>query len=117
LISSIQYIEDGKLRPLAVTGSKRADVLPNIPTMSEFVTGYEMSQWFGVAAPKNTPVEIVDRLHKEINGGLADAGLKMRFAELGSEVIASSPDEFAKLIAKDTEKWGKVIKFAGIKAE
>ena len=117
LLSSIQYIEDGKLRPLAVTGSKRADVLPNIPTMSEFVTGYEMSQWFGVAAPKNTPVEIVDRLHKEINGGLADAGLKMRFAELGSEVIASSPDEFAKLIAKDTEKWAKVIKSAGIKAE
>jgi tripartite-type tricarboxylate transporter receptor subunit TctC len=117
LISSIQYIRDAKLRPLAVTGSTRADVLPNIPTMGEFVPGYEISQWCGVGAPKNTPMEIVDKLHKEINGGLADAGLKMRFAGLGGEVFASSQAEFAKLIAKDTEKWDKVIKSAGLKAE
>ena len=78
--------------------------------------GYEASIWLGVGAPKNTPAEIVDKLHNEINGGLADAGFKMRFAELGDAVFASSPAEFAKLIAEDTEKWAKVIKSAGIKA-
>jgi tripartite-type tricarboxylate transporter receptor subunit TctC len=117
VISSIQYIRDGKLRPLAVTGSTRAEVLPDIPTVGEFVRGYEASIWLGVVAPKNTPVEIVDKLHNEINGGLVDAGLKMRFAELGDAVFASSPADFARLIAEDTEKWAKVIKFAGIKAD
>jgi len=117
LPSSIQYIRDGKLRPLAVTGSTRADVLPDIPTVAEFVEGYEASSWLGVGAPKNTPVEIVDKLNTEISGGLADAGLKKRFTEFGDAVFASSPAAFKKLIADDTEKWAKTIKSAGIKAE
>ena len=117
LISAIQYIRDGKLRPLAVTASTRADVLPDIPTIAEFVQGYEASNWTGVGAPKNTPAEVVDQLHTEINSGLADAGLKRRFADLGDAVFASSRADFAKLIAEDTEKWAKAIKTAGIKAE
>jgi tripartite-type tricarboxylate transporter receptor subunit TctC len=117
LISAIQYIRDGKLRPLAVTASTRADVLPDIPTIAEFVEGYEASNWTGVGAPKNTPAEVVDKLHTEINRGLADAGLKKRFADLGDAVFASSPAAFAKLIAEDTEKWAKAIKSAGIKAD
>ena len=117
LISSIQYIRDGKLRPLAVTASTRSELLPDIPTLGEFLPGYEASQWIGVGAPKNTSAEIVDKLHKEINTGLADPGLKMRFAELGDAVFATSPADFAKLIAADTEKWAKVIRAIGIKAE
>ena len=115
LISAIQYIRDGKLRALAVTGSTRADVLPDIPIVGEFVPGYEATGWLGVGAPKNTPAEIVDKLHNEINGGLADGGLKMRFVELGVAVFASSRADVAKLIADDTEKWRKVIKFSGAK--
>jgi tripartite-type tricarboxylate transporter receptor subunit TctC len=117
LISSIQYIKDGKLRPLAVTAATRAEVLPDIPTMGEFVPGYEASSWFGVGVPKNTPADIVDTLNKEINAALADPGMKMRFAELGDTVFANSPADVAKLIAADSEKWGKVIRAAGIKAE
>ena len=117
IISAIQYIKDDKLRPLAVTGATRADVLPAIPTVGEFVPGYEASGWYGIGAPKNTPVEIVDKLHKEINAGLADPGLKMRFADLGDTVFPTSPADFAKLIAEDTEKWAKVIRAANIKAE
>ena len=117
LLSSIQYIEDGKLRALAVTGSTHADVLPDIPTVGEFVTGYEASIWFGVGAPRNRPAEIVDKLNREINAGLADPMMKARFADLGAEVLAGSPADLRKLIAEDTEKWGKVIKFAGNKAE
>jgi tripartite-type tricarboxylate transporter receptor subunit TctC len=117
IISAIQYIRDGKLRPLAVTGATRADVLPDIPTVGEFVPGYDASGWFGIGAPKNTPVEIVDKLHKEINAGLADPGLKMRFAELGDAVFATSPAAFGKFIADETEKWGKVIRAANIKSD
>jgi tripartite-type tricarboxylate transporter receptor subunit TctC len=117
LISAIQYIKDDKLRPLAVTGAMRAEVLPDIPTVGEFVPGYEAINWFGIGAPKNTPVEIVDRLRIAINAGLADPGLKLRFAELGDAVFATSPADFEKLIADDTEKWGKVIRATGIKAE
>jgi len=117
LISAIQYIKDDKLRPLAVTGAMRAEVLPDIPTVGEFVPGYEAINWFGIGAPKNTPVEIVDRLRIAINAGLADPGLKLRLAELGDAVFATSPADFAKLIADDTEKWGKVIRATGIKAE
>jgi tripartite-type tricarboxylate transporter receptor subunit TctC len=117
LISTIQYITDGKLRALAVTGSTRADVLPDIPTMGEIVTGYEASQWYGVGTPRNTPAEIVDKLNREINAGLADPMMKARFADLGAEVLAGSPADMGKLVAEETEKWGKVIKFAGIKAE
>jgi tripartite-type tricarboxylate transporter receptor subunit TctC len=115
--SSIQYIRDGKLRPLAVTASTRADVLPDIPTVGEFVRGYDASTWTGVGAPKNTPMEIVAKLNTEISAGAANAGMKMRFAEFGDAMFASSPADFAKLIAEDTEKWAKVIKFAGIKAD
>jgi tripartite-type tricarboxylate transporter receptor subunit TctC len=116
IISAIQYIRDCKLRPLAVTGSTRADVLPDIPTVGDFVRGYEASIWLGVGAPKNTPTQIVDTLHTEINNGLADVGLKRRFAELGDAVFASSPAGLANLIVEDTEKWAKVIKSAGIRA-
>src|SRR6516165_986567 len=116
VIACLQYIRDGKLRPLGVTGSARLGVLPDIPTVGEFVRGYEATAWFGVGAPKNTLVAIVDKLHDEINEGLADAGLKMRFAELGDAVFASSLPGVAKLIVEDTEKWAKVVKSAGIKA-
>jgi tripartite-type tricarboxylate transporter receptor subunit TctC len=117
IIASIQYIRDGKLRALAVTGARRADVLPDISTVGEFVPGYEASGWFGVGAPKNIPAEIVDKLNKEINAGLADAGMKMRFAELGDAVFPSSPAEFGKFVVGETQKWANAIKSAGIQAE
>jgi tripartite-type tricarboxylate transporter receptor subunit TctC len=117
LISAIQYIRDGKLRALAVTGSTRADVLRDIPTVGEFVRGYEATIWLGVGAPKDTSVEIVDKLRDEINAGVADAKLKMRFAELDDAVFATSPADFWKLVAGDTEKWAKVIRAANIKVE
>jgi tripartite-type tricarboxylate transporter receptor subunit TctC len=117
LIASIQYIRDDKLRPLAVTGPTRAEVLPNIPTVGEFVPGYEAINWFGVFAPRGTPLRIVDVLQDQINAGLADAALKMRFAELGDTVYPSAPSDFAKFIADDTEKWAKVIRAANITPE
>jgi tripartite-type tricarboxylate transporter receptor subunit TctC len=117
LISSIQYIRDDKLRLLAVTAATRADVFPNVPTIGEFLPGYEATGWFGISAPKGTPIEVAEKLHKEINAGLADPSLIKRFAELGDAVFATSPADFAKVIADDTEKWGKVIRAANIKAE
>jgi tripartite-type tricarboxylate transporter receptor subunit TctC len=117
IISAIQYIRDGKLRPLAVTGATRSDVLPDVPTVGEFVPGYEATLWFGIGAPKNTPADIVDTLYKEIDAGMADPDLKRRFEELGDKVFLSSRVELAKLIVEDTEKWGKVIRAAGIKVE
>ena len=107
--ASIEHIRAGKLRALAVTTATRSEALPDIPTVGEFVPGYEASAWFGVGAPKNTPAEIVDRLNKEINAGLADPKMKARLAELGGTVLAGSPADFGKLIADETEKWGKVI--------
>jgi tripartite-type tricarboxylate transporter receptor subunit TctC len=115
--SSIEYIRAGKLRPLAVTTAMRAEVLPDIPTVGEFVPGYESSGWTGVGAPKNTPAEIIDRLNKEINAALAEPKMKARLADLGATVLALSPADFSKLIAEDTDKWAKVVKFAGIKAD
>jgi tripartite-type tricarboxylate transporter receptor subunit TctC len=115
--SSIEYVRAGKLRALAVTTSTRSPVLPDIPTVTEIVPGYESSFWTGVGAPKNTPAEIVDRLNKEINAALADSKMKARLAELGATALPGSPADFGKLIAEETEKWGKVVKFAGIKAE
>jgi tripartite-type tricarboxylate transporter receptor subunit TctC len=115
--SSTEYIRAGKLRALAVTTATRSDVLPNIPTVSEFVPGYEAGDFYGVGAPKNTPIEIVDRLNKEINAALADPKLKARLAELGGTVLPGSPADFGKFIADETEKWGKVIRAANIKAE
>jgi tripartite-type tricarboxylate transporter receptor subunit TctC len=116
-VSSIEYIRAGRLRALAVTAATRSDELPDIPTVAEFVPGYEASNWFGVGAPKATPAEIIEKLNEEINVGLADPKIKARLAELGAMVLASSPADFGKLIAEDTEKWAKVIKSAGIKPE
>jgi tripartite-type tricarboxylate transporter receptor subunit TctC len=114
---SIEYIRAGKLRALAVTTAARSDALRDIPTMAEFVPGYEASVWYGVGAPKSTPAEIVDKLNKEINAGLPDPKLKPRFTDLGFTVLPGSPADFGKLFSEEVEKWGKVIKFAGIKAD
>jgi tripartite-type tricarboxylate transporter receptor subunit TctC len=116
-VASIEYIRAGRLRALAVTTATRPETLPRIPTMGEFVPGYEASQWFGIGAPKNTAADIVDKLNSEINAGLADPKIKARLADLGGEVLALSPADFAKLIADETEKWGKVIRAANIKPE
>jgi tripartite-type tricarboxylate transporter receptor subunit TctC len=115
--SAIEYIRAGKLRALAVTTATRSEALPEVPTVGEFVPGYEASAFFGIGAPKNTPAEIVEKLNKEINAGLVDTQLKARLAELGGTVITGSPIDFAKLIADETEKWGKVVKFSGAKPD
>jgi tripartite-type tricarboxylate transporter receptor subunit TctC len=116
-VSSIEYIKTGRLRALAVTTETRSDELPDIPTVSEFVPGYEASAWFGVGAPKNTPSQIIEKLNEAINAGLADPKIKARLADLGGTPLVGSPADFEKLIADETEKWGKVVKFTGIKAE
>jgi tripartite-type tricarboxylate transporter receptor subunit TctC len=115
--ASIELIKSGKLRPLAMTTSTRLELLPEIPTVSEVLPGYEASGWQGVGAPKKTPAEISDKLNREINAALADPKIKARLADLGGTALAGSPADFTKLIAEETEKWGKVIKFAGIKPE
>jgi tripartite-type tricarboxylate transporter receptor subunit TctC len=115
--SSIEHIGAGKLRALAVTTAMRSDVLPEIPTVSEFVPGFEATNWFGVAAPKNTPREIIDKLNKEINVALAEPKIKARLADLGAAPLAGSPADFGKLISEEAEKWGKVIRAANIKPE
>jgi tripartite-type tricarboxylate transporter receptor subunit TctC len=115
--SSIEYIRSNKLRALAVTLATRLETLPEIPTVADFVPDYVASQWYGVGAPQNTPTEIVDRLNKEINGALTDPRMKARLADLDGIVLAGSPADFGKLIAAETEKWGKVIQAARIKAE
>jgi tripartite-type tricarboxylate transporter receptor subunit TctC len=117
LPSSIEHLRAGKLRALAVTTATRWEGLPDTPAMGDFVPGYEASVWFGVGAPQATPGEIVDKLNKEINTGLADPKVKARLAELGGAVLALSPAEFGKLLADETEKWAKVIRAANIKAE
>src|SRR5262245_42188279 len=115
--SSIEYVRAGKLRALAVTSATRSDALPDIPTVGEFLPGYEASAWYGIGAPKGTPSEIVEKLNTEINAGLAEPKMKARLADLGGDVLALSPADFGKLIADETEKWGKVVKFTGIKAD
>ena len=115
--ASIEYVRAGKLRPLAVTSARRSELLPDLPTVGDFVPGYETSAWQGVGAPKSTPVEIIDRLNKEINAGLADPKIKARVADMGGTVLAGSPADFGKLIADETEKWGKVVKFSGAKPD
>jgi tripartite-type tricarboxylate transporter receptor subunit TctC len=112
---TIEYIRSGTLRPLAVTTATRSEALPDVPTVGDFVAGYEVTSWLGVGAPKNTPPAIIDRLNKEINAGLADPKLKARFADLGAAVFPSSPVEFGKFLAEQTEKWAKVIRAANIK--
>ena len=114
---TIEHIRAGKLRPLAVTTTTRWEGLPDIPTVDDFVSGYEASAWAGFGTPKNTPTEIVDKLNKEVNAALADPNMKARLADLGGAVLPGSPADFAKLIAEEIEKWGKVIRAANIKAE
>jgi tripartite-type tricarboxylate transporter receptor subunit TctC len=115
--ASLGYIKSGKLRALAVTTAARQRILPDVPAMAEFLPGYEASGWYGVVVPKGTPTEIVEKLNKEINGALADPAINQRLTELGCAVFAGSPAEFGAFIAAETEKWAKVIKFAGIKQE
>jgi tripartite-type tricarboxylate transporter receptor subunit TctC len=116
-VAAIEHIRAGRLRALAVTTATRSDALPEIPTVGEFVPGYEASTWYGVGVPKNTPAVIVEKLNKEINAGLADPKIKARLADLGGTPLVGSPDDFGKFIAGETEKWGKVVKFVGIKAD
>jgi tripartite-type tricarboxylate transporter receptor subunit TctC len=115
--TAVGHIKAGRLRPLAVTTATRVDAMPDTPTMGEFVPGYAASGWAGVGAPKNTPPEIIDKLNQEINAGLADAKIKARFAELSQMAISMTPPEFGKLLAEETEKWGKVIRAANIKPD
>jgi tripartite-type tricarboxylate transporter receptor subunit TctC len=115
--TSIEHIRAGKLRALAVTSPVRSDLLPDVPIVGDFVPGYEATGWLGVGVPKNTPAQIIDRLNREINTAIADATLKTRLAAVGYTAFAGSPADFGNLIAADTEKWAKVIKFAGIKPE
>jgi tripartite-type tricarboxylate transporter receptor subunit TctC len=116
-VASIEYIRAGRLRALAVASATRSETLPDIPTVGEFVPGYEAPTWYGLGTPKNTPAEIVAKLNKEINAALADPNMKTRLADLGGDVLALSPADFGKLIADDTEKWGKVIRAANIKPD
>ena len=113
----MEYVQTGKLRALAVTTATRSEVLPDVPPVGAFVPGYESSSWFGIGAPRETPADVVDKLNREINTGLADPKMRARLADLGGGVFASSPADFGKFIADETEKWGKVVKFAGIKPE
>jgi tripartite-type tricarboxylate transporter receptor subunit TctC len=115
--SSLEYVRTGKLRALAVTIERRLDALPDIPAVAEFVPGYEASGWFGVGAPSNTPVEIIDKLNKEIDAGVADPKMKARLVDLGGIALTGSPSDFGKLIVEETEKWGKVVKLSGAKLD
>ena len=115
--TSIEHIRSGRLRALAVATGQRTETLPDVPPVGDFVPGYEASTWFGVGAPKNTPADIVDRLNREINAGLADPRIKARLADLGATVFAGSPADFRRHVAEETEKWAQVVKFAGIKPE
>jgi tripartite-type tricarboxylate transporter receptor subunit TctC len=115
--SSIEYVRAARLRALAVTTATRSQALPGVPTVGEFVPGYEVSTWYGVGAPMGTPAKVIDKINKEINAGLADPKLKERLADLGGITIAGSPGDFGKLIADETEKWAKVIRTANIKPE
>jgi tripartite-type tricarboxylate transporter receptor subunit TctC len=117
LPAAIGYIRANKLRALAVTTTIRSDAVPAIPTVSDFLPGYEASSWHGVGLPKGAPAEIIDKLNNQINAALADPLMKARLAELGGMALGGSPGDFGKLIGAETEKWGRVIKFAGIKPE
>jgi tripartite-type tricarboxylate transporter receptor subunit TctC len=115
MLEALEYIRAGKLRALAVTTAARSELLPDIPTVADFLPGFEASFWIGIGAPKNTPAEIVDKLNKEINAGLADPGIKTRLADLGGTALPGSSAEFGKFTADETEKWGKVARAANIK--
>jgi tripartite-type tricarboxylate transporter receptor subunit TctC len=115
--TSAEYIRAGKLRGLAVTSTARSDVLPDLPTVADVLPGYEASAWYGVGVPKNTPAEIIDRINKEINAILADPKSKARLADLGASLLPGSPADFGKVVADETEKWGKVVEFSGAKPD
>jgi len=117
VVSAITHIRAGRLRPLAVTTSTRSNVLPDVPTVADFVPGYDASIWFGVGAPRNTPGEIVDKLNKEINAGLADPKIRARLADLGAAPAPMTPADYGKFVANEIEKWAKVIRAANIKPE
>jgi tripartite-type tricarboxylate transporter receptor subunit TctC len=114
---AIELIRSGKVRALAVTTTVRSDALPYVPTVGEFVPGYEASGWNGIVAPRNTPIEIIQKLNTEINAGLADPGIRAKLTDLGGTVLTGSAADFGKLIADEIDKWGKVIKFAGVKPD
>jgi tripartite-type tricarboxylate transporter receptor subunit TctC len=113
----IAFIKSGKLRALAVTTATRSDELPDVPTIAEFVPGYEASQWYGIGAPRNTPAAVIERLNRETNAVLAEPGMKARLAELGASVLSGSPADFGKLIVEETAKWAKVVKLSGAKPD
>ena len=117
VLLTLEQIRSGGLRALAVTSTTRSELLPEVPTVNQFVRGFEAGQWVGIGAPKNTPVEIIERLNREINAGLADAALKAQIAKLGGVVLPGSPADFGKFVVEETKKWGDVIKFANIKPE
>jgi len=117
LSTAVEYVRAEKLRALAVTTTERSEALPDVPAMREFVPGYEASNWYGIGAPKNTPADVIDKLNKGVNAVLADQGMRTRIADLGETVVGGSPADFAKPIAEETEKWAKVVKFSGAKAE
>jgi tripartite-type tricarboxylate transporter receptor subunit TctC len=115
--ASVEYIKAGKLRALAVTTATRSEVLPDVPTLNDFVPGYESSGWYGIGVPRGTPAEIVGKLNTEINALLAEPRVKARLAELGATPLPGSPADFGRLIEEETEKWGRVVKFSGAKPE
>jgi tripartite-type tricarboxylate transporter receptor subunit TctC len=117
LPTSLEHVRAGRLRPLGITSARRSELLPDVPTVADFVPGYESSAWYGVGAPKGTPVEIIDRLNSEINAILAEPRMKTRVAEMGATLIAGSPADFGRLVADETEKWGKVVRFSGARAD
>jgi len=115
--SSIEHVKTGKLRALAVTTAERSEILPGVPTVGEFLPGFQASNWFGIAAPRNTPPEIIGKLNKEINAALAEPDIKARLADLGAAPLAGSPADFGRFIAAEAEKWSKVIRAANIKVD
>jgi tripartite-type tricarboxylate transporter receptor subunit TctC len=117
LSTAVENVKAGKLRALALTTTARSEALPDVPTMSEFVPGYEAANWYGIVAPRNTPADVIDKLNKEINAVLADQGMRARIADLGETVLGGSPADYAKTIAEETAKWGKVVEFSGAKVD
>jgi tripartite-type tricarboxylate transporter receptor subunit TctC len=112
-----EFVRSGRLRALGVTTAQRTDALPEVPPIADFVPGYEMSQWYGIAAPRGTQPEIIDRLNREINAAFADPRMKARLADVGGTVLPGTPEDFQKFVAAEVEKWAKVVKFAGLRAE
>ena len=117
MASAIEYIRAGKLRGLAVTSTARSEVLPDLPTVADFLPGYEAGVWYGLGVPKNTLGEVIDKVNKTMNAVLADPKSQVRFAELGASLLPGSPSDFGKLVANETEKWGKVVRFSGAKPD